>query len=68
MMRYDYSQETANEMLEAADNEIDGLKEDLADLLHAAKNFLGALDFGDGMTQVNSRANLEQIVERIEDN
>jgi hypothetical protein len=67
-MKYDYSQETANEMLEAADNKIDGLKEDLADILPVAKNFLGALDVGDGMTQVNSRASLEQVIERIEDN
>jgi hypothetical protein len=53
---------------DAALGEIDGLKEDLADLLHAAKCFLGAMDFGDGMTRVKTQATLRRIIARVEDN
>jgi uncharacterized coiled-coil DUF342 family protein len=49
-----------------AENERDSLKEDLADLLHAAKNFIGALDYGP--SRLKARDNLETIIKRIEDN
>jgi cell division septum initiation protein DivIVA len=52
---------------EAAESEEDST-EDLADLLHAAKNFLGALDFGDGVTRLKMRQTLEKVIARVEDN
>jgi hypothetical protein len=48
------------------EDRLDIIENDLKDLLHAAKNFLGALDFG--MQGLNMRKNLETIIERIEDN
>jgi hypothetical protein len=51
---------------EAAEIEEDST-EDLADLLHAAKCFLGALDFGDGVTRLEMRKNLETIIARLEE-